>query len=482
MLMNTPLEHHESQADAFRDNQPLPSLSGPPPGTSAQSKQAHPTGCWRRVRQTVRASTFSPTWLAVPWSLPVVGYVAAVCMPATMILLTRLLVYTFPHFALQGVLSLFAILVVALLWGTGPGLVATFIGAFLFNYFILPPPFTWSFFLLQPLLETLMFLAFGVSISLVVSRIEYARAQASREKVLAATQARELETILATIADGVYVYDAEGHLLRVNPAAQAFNPYSGQDSYRAQPFPERFSSFHLRDEQGQLLTTENLPVIRALRGEMLTGTQAIDIQMQTVEGEDRFYNVSSAPIRDETGGIQGAVNVMRDVTERKRLERESAELARRTSEALHALVQFAQTLVQAGVAEGASSSEAGEAVDRVDQVANRLASLMSQVLGNHGVGITAFKPLTQRPVATATHGLNPEHERGWRERRQGFTIQELIAGTSVERSLQAGEPVVIDLSSPPFSAHPTIYGTRKVLLIPMIMDGQPIGVVTCIAQ
>ena len=49
--------------------------------------------------------------------------------------------------------------------------------------------------------------------------------------------------------------------------------------------------------------------------------------MRTTEGEDRLYNVSGAPIPDEVGGVQGAVIVMRDVTERKRLEQESAARA-----------------------------------------------------------------------------------------------------------------------------------------------------------
>jgi PAS domain S-box-containing protein len=611
MLMSTPLEHEELSSAPLRDGQPLLSQSDAPKGMSEPPKQSQAGFDWRRVREAVWTSAFSPRWLPVPWNFPVVGYIAAVCLSSAMILLSWLLHQVFLTVALLGMLPLLAILLVALLWGTGPALIATLIGALLFNFVILPPSFTWNFSLLQPVLETVLFLVIGVTISLIVSRIEYARAQVVQEKAQAAGQARELEAILATIADGVYVYDADGRLLRANPSGQAFNPYTLQEDYLESSFPERFASFLLRDEHGQPFTAENMPVKRALRGEKLTGTQTVDIQMRTIQGEDRFYSVSGAPIRDEAAQIQGAVIVTRDVTERRRIERESTEQARqlsilfeavpdaitvfdregrivrtnesarklwvrfitdleatfeqrhketqlrnphgdllnaetvptfrllqgemltgehaqdvivhtfdnedlwlsvagaplyddagelngavavmrdltvqystaqRTREALQALLQFAEALVQAGVTGGSGASESVEGEDRVDEVAKRLASLMGQVLSNHGATITVFKEGSQRAVATAAHGMLPEQEQGWRERRRGYTIQELVAGTSVEHRLQNGEAVIIDLSTPPFSAHPTIYGSRKVLLVPMTLEGRATGVVSCIAK
>jgi PAS domain-containing protein len=181
------------------------------------------------------------------------------------------------------------------------------------------------------LLETIMFLLAGSSVSLIVSRIEYARKQAAQERMIASSRTHELEAILATIADGIIVYDTRGHVRHANPAARAFNPYTEQASYLVRPFPERFSSFLPRDEQGKPFTPENLPVMRALRGEVLTGELAVDTLMRAPDGEDRLSSVSGAPIRDEAGNISGAVIVMRDVTERRRIAREAAERARQLS-------------------------------------------------------------------------------------------------------------------------------------------------------
>ena len=85
-----------------------------------------------------------------------------------------------------------------------------------------------------------------------MSRIEHARAEAvaARSEIeelvrqleaekealrqaqqLAAERASEVEAIFEAIADGVYVYNAQGHLLSTNAAAQSFNPFTRQPDY-----------------------------------------------------------------------------------------------------------------------------------------------------------------------------------------------------------------------------------------------------------
>ena len=75
-----------------------------------------------------------------------------------------------------------------------------------------------------------------------------------------------------------------------------------------------------------------------LRGEVFTGPQAMDILINTLDGRDVRVSVSGAPVRDAAGIIAGGVLVLRDVTERRTLER-------RTHETLQSLLTMAQTLV-----------------------------------------------------------------------------------------------------------------------------------------
>ncbi|TMC15429.1 MAG: GAF domain-containing protein [Chloroflexi bacterium] len=428
-----------------------------------------------------RMSTFSPSWLPAPWNAPIVGYLAAIILAGVTIPLIRLIIYLFPTFALPGVLIILAILVVALLWGSGPGVIATLTGTVALMI-ILRPHLTESPSLIQAIIEAAMFSLVGIATSLVVGRIEYARrvaeqaqALAEQEKTRAAAQASELEAVVATIADGLFVYNTQGQVIRTNPAAQAFNPYTEQPDYLARPFPERFTMFQPRDEHGQYLSPEQLPAKRALAGEVLTGAQAVNTLLRTVDGKDLLFSISGAPILDKAGHIQGAVIVMRDVT----VQHHNAQ---RTREARHALLHFAQALVQGGITQELQADTGTEEGKQIDLVAQRLATLIGQILDYPHVSITLFGELTGSALSMAAYGMTPEQEEAWRERRPGFTIGELIAGTPIEQHLMRGEATTIDLSQAPFSKYPVTYKTRHILLVPMMMEEQPIGVLTFIAS
>ncbi len=178
----------------------------------------------------------------------------------------------------------------------------------------------------------------------------------------------------------------------------------------------------------------------------------------------------------------------------KQLELEEAQTAvqaskteqhrqeQRTREALHALLQFAEALVHGEITQEPSrkdtASEAHEEATGVDEVSQRLAALIKQVSGYQNVSITTLNAETGKPQATATVGLSPEQEQAWRERRSGFTIGELVVGTSVEAHLLAGEAAVIDLGKPPFSERDSAYGPLKLLLVPMLLERRLVGIVT----
>jgi PAS domain S-box-containing protein len=142
--------------------------------TKARSR----TPLLKRLRYWLRVSTFSPEWLTKPLNYPLIGYGVAILLPVLVVMLTYLFTRIFPTFAFPGALETLEILVVALLWGIGPGLLSTLVGIVLLNFFILPPPFTWSFMTVQDGVETLLFLAIGITISVTASRIEHERTNA----------------------------------------------------------------------------------------------------------------------------------------------------------------------------------------------------------------------------------------------------------------------------------------------------------------
>ncbi len=130
----------------------------------------------------------------------------------------------------------------------------------------------------------------------------------------------QLEAVFDAMADGVFVYDGRGQLIKTNTAGRELlgskeHPYARSSSLR-----DSAVRLRLRTPQGLPLTEEQWPVSRLLRGEELKGTQAPDVLVQTLTGEERLFSMSGSPMRDAQGQIVGGVIVIRDVTERNRME------------------------------------------------------------------------------------------------------------------------------------------------------------------
>jgi PAS domain S-box-containing protein len=129
--------------------------------------------------------------------------------------------------------------------------------------------------------------------------------------------------IVEHLADGVVACDAEGNFVMLNRRVRA-----GAEDLIPVTLPlevprERWAEhFQLYPPGGSdLLATDDLPLVRALRGETVR-----DMQLETRfsdNGGRAVLNVSGGPVLDADGKIQGAVVVMQDVTERADSERQS---------------------------------------------------------------------------------------------------------------------------------------------------------------
>jgi PAS domain S-box-containing protein len=118
------------------------------------------------------------------------------------------------------------------------------------------------------------------------------------------------------LADGVVACDAAGNIVLMNRRAR-----EGSEGFPAQVevppslTQDRWAEFFQlrRPGSSELLTTDELPLVRALRGEIVR-----DVRLET-SGEDgsrAVINTSGGPVLDADGRIQGAVVVIQDHTER----------------------------------------------------------------------------------------------------------------------------------------------------------------------
>jgi PAS domain S-box-containing protein len=177
-------------------------------------------------------------------------------------------------------------------------------------------------------------------ISMVQDITERKRLEREREaaRVQAEHQADQLDRIFEAAADGLIVWDADGRLVRDNPAARRMLGLdAAPPGFQQLRLRERLALYAARDEQGRPVPSEEWPIVYAMRGEVgageggvgmeagdwaETGPEEHDVRVRAFNGRELELTCSAAPLRDREGHLVGAVTVLHDRTERNRLARE----------------------------------------------------------------------------------------------------------------------------------------------------------------
>ncbi|HET7704451.1 MAG TPA: ATP-binding protein [Thermoanaerobaculia bacterium] len=136
-------------------------------------------------------------------------------------------------------------------------------------------------------------------------------------KMMAERSAR-LDSILGSMVDGLWVYDATGRVVDVNQAA--LNMF-GLGSRTEAVEHGALDAFQLRYPDGRRIPEDDYPQARALGGRSIPDYLAIGRHLIT--GKDLDLSIAAAPI--ESNGIVGAVLVMRDITGLQELDRKKDE-------------------------------------------------------------------------------------------------------------------------------------------------------------
>lgn len=290
-----------------------------------------------------------------------------------------------------------------------------------------------------------------------------------RSERAAAARASQLVAIFESMADAVLVYDREGHILQTNGADDAMFDVQIPLGVTADSLEERDRHFMYLDESGQPIAEEQRPTNRVLRGEVLRGASAVDLVVRLHGGHEVIMNASGAPVRDSEGNIVGGVLIGRDVTQRRRQERQ-------THEALTALMAMAEALVAISPDEVAASPS--ELLESSQEVARRLAMLTRAVMGCERVSIVSTEPETGEMHVAAISSFLPEQESvWWANWPQGGRMSDFLPEALIER-LEAGKMISIDRMQPPFNHWPNPFESRTLLVIPMRVGGRHLGEMT----
>ena len=270
-------------------------------------------------------NTFAPHFLSGTWSHPIFGYLAALVFQLMVAVALIVLIHVYPSFRFPESPLILVILLVALGWGVGSGIIAMLVGASLLIYFILPPVYSLEIARTEDVVGMCLYVVVGLTISILASNTERGHRISEQLRV-------RLNTIIEAIPDSLVLYDSQGRRIQQNRVAREINAEENLALNLAE-----MSAQHIpRSPTGTLLPLEALPLARALRGETVVGAEIV--YRVPVKQRDRLVSVSAAPLYTPSAKtIEGAVTITRELTERQLIE----DALRASEERYRTIVQTA---------------------------------------------------------------------------------------------------------------------------------------------
>jgi PAS domain S-box-containing protein len=152
---------------------------------------------------------------------------------------------------------------------------------------------------------------------------ERKKAEERIQKLMESVQQEKdrLSALVSSIPDEVWFVDSQKKIELVN--SSVLNEL-GQDTVKGINIEDIARSLEVYRSEGTPRPVEETPLLRALKGELLTNFE--EVIRTPVSGELRYRQVSTAPVKDSHGNIIGSVAVVRDITERKQAEEELREI------------------------------------------------------------------------------------------------------------------------------------------------------------
>ena len=272
--------------------------------------------------------------------------------------------------------------------------------------------------------------------------------EAQKAAKLATERANMLDAIFHAMTEGISVLDLDGHILMRNNAAASF---LGKDRFIKDQLTEVLNLHPTYTVQGQLITKDDFPVTRALRGERIRGERFVTTR---ADGNERILEVNIAPLFDASKLRIGIVSAFRDVTEQIRSEQ-------RIRQALDTLLHVA------------------EAVSGITEVKDVLQSVLERTLVtlNCDRGVVQLYDEEQHCFTPLfSIGFSDETEQQWLKDQNVWLHTLSDQNHSFQEQLLAGNTTLIDADQCPHQPNP--FDHLMILAAPIMHNNRLYAIIS----
>lgn len=186
----------------------------------------------------------------------------------------------------------------------------------------------------------------------------------------------QLRIILENISDGITVQDENGKSIFVNDAIAKTSGYTSSKDMIENPKDWELR-FTLYDEQGNVLTREDIPTARVRNGERFAQRNVRYVDKKT--GESYWSHIKAQGVYEDSGKLQYIVTVVHDVTEMQEQEARKDEFISMASHELKtpltSLVVYLHLLKLK-----IKDSENNELLSKIERQTDKLNKLVTELL------------------------------------------------------------------------------------------------------
>lgn len=266
--------------------------------------------------------------------------------------------------------------------------------------------------------------------------------------------------ILDSLAEAVTIRDPDHHIIYANRAAVEHMGFSSLEELQSRPPHSIIGDYIVTDEQGRELTMEAIPSVK-----LLAGQEAEPLLMRTIHrqtGALAWQRLKASPLIGEDARPVAAVTIIEDVTTEKIAELRERFLAR-ASETLMSSIDYEETLRNV-------------AWLAVPEIADWCAVDLCDPAGGFQRVAVAHPDPAKISLAERLQAYEPADPEGSAPERVVRTGASELWSEITDEMIEQGARDEEHLSLL------RAVGFRSALIVPMILRGRPLGVLTLVTS